>query len=127
MLAEACAGPAALPALPADASLRRAEEFLAASLSKAVSLADVAAGPGVSVRTLSRGFRVQHGVRPIGFPQKRRLEATRRELVAASPGEVTVTEVANRYCFGHTGRFAIAYRRVFGEPPSETVRRRPRI
>jgi AraC-like DNA-binding protein len=123
MLAEACSAPDVLPALPGDDSLRRAEEFLAASLSKPVSLAEVAAVSGVSVRTLSRGFRERHGVGPIGFLHQRRLEAARRELIAAVPDEATVTEVAHRYCFAHTGRFAIAYRRAFGELPSETLRR----
>jgi AraC-like DNA-binding protein len=123
MLAEACASSDAPPALPSEHRLRRAEEFLAASVSRSVSLAEVAGFAGVSVRTLTRGFRIRHGLGPIGFLHRHRLEAARRELRAASPDEATVTEVAHRYCFAHTGRFAIAYRRAFGESPSMTLRR----
>lgn len=123
MLAGALSSRDPLPPVPDDDSLRRAEEYLAASLSKPVSLAEVAAAARVSVRTLTRGFRNRHGVGPIGFLHRRRLEAARRELADAVPGEVTVTEVANRYCLPHTGRFAVAYRSLFGESPSETLRR----
>lgn len=44
----------------------------------------------------------------------------------AAPGDLTVTEVAHHCGFVHTGRFAIAYRRAFGESPSTTLRRNPR-
>jgi AraC-like DNA-binding protein len=123
MLVEACFANDEVPTRAGDDSLRRAEEFLAASVSKAVSLAEVAAASGVSVRTLTRGFRERHGIGPIRFLHRRRLEAARRDLLASSPGEARVTDVAHRYCFAHTGRFAIAYRRTFGESPSETLRR----
>jgi AraC-like DNA-binding protein len=124
MLVEACSAGDELPARPGEDALRRAEEFLAVSVSKTVSLAEVAAASGVSVRTLTRGFRERHGLGPIGFLHRRRLEAARRDLLASAPGEARVTDVAHRYCFAHTGRFAIAYRRTFGESPSETLRRR---
>jgi AraC-like DNA-binding protein len=37
-----------------------------------------------------------------------------------------VTDVTSALGFTHLGRFAIAYREVFGEPPSQTLRRRRR-
>jgi transcriptional regulator GlxA family with amidase domain len=123
MLADACSADDPLLGLPGDDRLRRAEEFLAARLSEAVSLPDVAAAAGVSVRTLSRGFRDRHGVGPIGFLHRRRLEAARRDLLAPARGYATVTKVAHRYGFAHAGRFAIAYRRAFGESPSTTLSR----
>jgi AraC-like DNA-binding protein len=123
ILADACSADDPFPALPGDDRLRRAEEYLAARLRESVSLAEVAAAAGVSVRTLSRGFRERHGVGPIGFLHRRRLEAARGDLLATAPGYATVTEVAHRYGFAHTGRFAIAYRRAFGESPSTTLRR----
>jgi len=37
-----------------------------------------------------------------------------------------VTDVASALGFTHLGRFAIAYREVLGESPSQTLRRRRR-
>ena len=114
--------PRATSNAPSHASVFRAEEFLAASLEGPVSLADVARTAGVSTRTLSRAFSARHGVGPMVFLRRRRLEAARRDLSAAVPGEVSVTTVAMRYGFAHLGRFAVDFRRCFGESPSETLR-----
>jgi AraC-like DNA-binding protein len=107
----------------ASAALQRAEEFLAAHMQEAVSLPEVAAAAGVSIRTITRAFRKKHGVGPIGFLRRLRLQATRRALLAAEPGLDSITNVALRYGFVHLGRFAGEYRKAFGEPPSETLRR----
>jgi AraC family ethanolamine operon transcriptional activator len=50
-----------------------------------------------------------------------RLNAVRQELKAASAGTATVREIARRWGFWHTGEFAAAYRRLFGELPSQTL------
>ena len=49
------------------------------------------------------------------------------ELAAATTGDGTaVTQVATRWTFTESSRFAAHYRRVYGELPSQTLRRRPR-
>jgi AraC-like DNA-binding protein len=104
-------------------AVRCAEEFLVRHLSAPVTRADVARAAGVSIRALSRGFRAHHGVGPMAWLRARRLEAARGELQTAAPGEVTVTEVALRYGFGHLSRFAAEYAHTFGESPSRTLKR----
>ncbi len=104
------------------AAMRRAEDFLMQHLMKPVTRSDLAAAAGVSIRTVSRGFRERHGISPLAWLKERRLEAAQRDLRAAHPEEVTVTEVALRYGFENLGRFSVDYRRRFGETPSQTLR-----
>ena len=128
LLAEAFSGPSASPArVASDGAARRAEELFATHLEQPLSLAEVTKQLGSSTRSLGRAFQRRHGMGPMAFWRRRRLEAARRDLFLANPDEATVTEVALRYRFAHLGRFAVEYRRTFGEPPSETLRhhRRP--
>ena len=51
-----------------------------------------------------------------------RLDRADADLRAASPGETTVKQLALRYGFSHLGHFSDAYRRKYGQPPSQTLR-----
>jgi AraC-like DNA-binding protein len=101
--------------------LNLAEEYLLANLDKAVTRDKLAEYTGVSIRTLSRAFLKKYGIGPIGFLKQRRLDAAYRALTGAEPGSCSVTEVAVRYGFNHLGKFAVEYRRTFGESPSVSL------
>lgn len=125
-LAIAATGAGETPRCGSDAQLARrglaeAEDYLCAHLRSPVSRAELAARSGVSIRTLSRWFVRRHGVGPMAFLRARRLNAAYRELLGSKPNATTVTETATRYGFLHLGKFAMEYRRVFGESPSETL------
>lgn len=84
---------------------------------------DLADAAGVSVRHLQQSFVRYADMPPTVWLRNRRLNAVRRDLLAADPGKVTVAEVAMRWSFWHLGRFSQAYHGMFGEYPKETLKR----
>ncbi|MGV6875972.1 AraC family transcriptional regulator [Pseudochelatococcus sp. B33] len=118
---DALAAPAS-PAAPRH--VRLAEEFMAARAGDAISVGDIAAAAGVSIRTLFEGFRHFRGTTPMASLRTIRLEAVRDDLLSAS-GAASVTDIALRWGFTNLGRFAEVYRRRYGELPSQTLRRLP--
>ncbi|MFE3069510.1 AraC family transcriptional regulator [Streptomyces sp. NPDC059247] len=83
---------------------------------------ELAALSRVSVRRLQESFREYVGMSPMAYVREVRLDRVREELRAAAPDEVSVSEVAWRWGFGHQGRFAARYREKYGESPSRTLR-----
>jgi AraC family ethanolamine operon transcriptional activator len=101
---------------------KRAEEFLMANLHRPLTIGELCAATGAAERTLHLGFRERFGLPPIAFLKVLRLNGARREL--RRPDETaSVTQVATAWGFFHFGEFAAAYRRLFGELPSATLRR----
>ncbi len=62
---------------------------------------------------------------PIRYLSLRRMHLVRRALLRADPSMATVTRLATDHGFWELGRFSVAYRTLFGEPPSESLRRPP--
>ncbi len=103
--------------------VRRAEEYLRANLRHPLSMFDLCRELAISERTLHYAFQEVRGLSPMAYFQTSRLNAVRQELKAAQPGKATVHEIARRWGFWHTGEFAAAYRRLFGELPSQSLNR----
>lgn len=97
--------------------VRLALDHIADHLGEPLTVTDIAEAAGLSVRTLQRAFREQLGTSPLDHVQQERLHAARADILA---GEEPISDIAFRWGFSHPSRFAAAYRRVFGEQPSQT-------
>ena len=108
-----------------DRIIARFEEYLEVHPKRPLYLTEICAAIGVAERTL-RGICEDHlGMGPIRFLALRRLHLVRRALQQANCAKTTVTRVATDHGFWELGRFSVAYRALFGETPSETLRRLP--
>lgn len=84
-----------------------------------MSVVELALRLGVSRRTVQYACQGTLGIKPTSYLRALRLNGARRELRAAT----SVTEAATRWGFWHFGNFARDYREMFGELPSQTLRR----
>ena len=105
--------------------VRRLEELLESNLDRTLYVAELCAAVGASERTLRTCCEEHLGMGPTRYLWLRRMHLARRGLRIADPATTNVTEVATSYGFWELGRFSVAYRSLFGEPPSVTLRRPP--
>ena len=86
-------------------------------------LTEICAAIGVAERTLRAACEEHLGMGPIRYLSLRRMHLVRRALLHADPSTTTVTRVATDFGFWELGRFSVAYRVLFAESPSESLRR----
>ena len=99
------------------------ENFVRAHAGSPVPISQLCSVAGLSERALRNAFYGVRGMSPKRFLVAQRLRGVRTAL--SDPGDTaTVTRVATEFGFYELGRFAAAYRGMFGETPSETLHRR---
>jgi len=108
-----------------DTIVARFEEFLEANPDQPLYLTEICAAIGVAERTLRVACEEHLGMGPIRYLSLRRMHLARRALLRADPSTATVTRLATDHGFWELGRFSVAYRVLFGETPSESLRRPP--
>ncbi len=108
-----------------DAIVARLEEFLEAHPDTPLYLTEICAVIGVAERTLRIACEEHLGMGPIRYLSLRRMHLVRRALLRADPSTATVTRLATDHGFWELGRFSVAYRALFDESPSESLRRPP--
>ena len=101
----------------------RFEEILRSDLGQLPSVSEFCAAVDVPERTLRACCIKFLGLSPSQYIRLRRLNLVYAELWRANPATATVAQIALRHQFSELGRFAAAYRALFGERPSETLRR----
>lgn len=114
------------PAPTADPiAVRRAQDFMEAHAERPISMAEIAAASGVSLRSLQDTYRKSKSMTLGEGLLSLRLDRFRARLLATD-GDRSVAEAAFAAGFGHLGRAALVYRERYGETPSETLRQRHR-
>jgi AraC-like DNA-binding protein len=103
--------------------VRGAEDFLeSGGARQVVQIEDICLALNISRRTLYRAFRDLLDISPKAYLRLKNMSAARARLLDAGNRPTTVTQVALDQGFWELGRFSGAYRAMFGESPSETLR-----
>jgi AraC family ethanolamine operon transcriptional activator len=100
------------------------EDYALSNPSDRLFVTDLCRAAAVSERTLEKAFKDVMGMTPIAYLVRLRLHRVRQSLLAGTQGTTTVSAEAMKWGFWHFGDFSRAYKACFGEPPSETLRRR---
>lgn len=101
-----------------------AKAYIDACYGQPLQVVDMAREAAMSEYHFYRAFRAVHGVSPHRYLQHRRLAAAREILVT---GKGTVLDAALLCGFADAPTFSKAFRKAYGHPPSEVLRRTSRI
>jgi transcriptional regulator GlxA family with amidase domain len=105
------------------AAVRRAEDFMRSRAEEVLTVEDIANAAGCGVRSLQLAFGRFRGMSPTEALRRVGLELAYQAIMRLD-GSASVWDVAMRYGFSNSGRFAKQYLRAFGEYPSMTLRHR---
>ncbi|HVZ07854.1 AraC family transcriptional regulator [Rhodopila sp.] len=103
--------------------LRQLDELLREDPEKPFYMLEICQKLGISERALQLCCQDHLGMSPSRYLRLRRLHLARRALQYETSAVVRVSDIAARFGFWEFGRFAVEYRRHFGESPSTTLRR----
>lgn len=102
--------------------VHKARTFIESRLHEDIKLGDIATATGVGARLLQKAFSDHCGCSPMRFVTLARLHRVRQELMQASTN-TKIVDVMMQYQFTQGGKFAKEYQQLFGEKPSETLKK----
>lgn len=102
--------------------VKQAEDYILKNLKEPISIEKLVKVTGVSQRSIFNGFKSFRGTTPMKFILQSRLEKVRAELMDPTQNK-TVTDIAIKWNFTQLGRFSVSYKKVYGESPSETLKK----
>jgi AraC-like DNA-binding protein len=114
-----------IPAQRRSKIMRRFWEVLEESEDATIYLPELCLKLGVASRTLRAICHEYLGIGPKKYLLLRRMHLARRALRASDAADNTVSDIATEFGFWELGRFSVAYKALFGESPSSTLRQRP--
>jgi AraC-like DNA-binding protein len=102
--------------------VRRAESHMQQHLASPLTVKELSAAAGVSVRTLYYGFSEFRNDSPRRYLKQLRLAKAREILRSASPREPKIGTIASSVGYASASQFSRDYRAQFGETPAATLR-----
>jgi AraC-like DNA-binding protein len=108
------------PAVPE--ALKDAVSFIHRHVAGDVGVNEIADAVHLTPRAVQYLFRQRLDTTPTEYVRRVRLHRAHQDLRSADYASATVTEIAQRWGFAHTGRFAVLYRQTYGRSPHTTLR-----
>jgi AraC-like DNA-binding protein len=102
----------------------RFEQVIANQSDRPSKMRELSAAVGVPERTLRMCCQIFLGRSPADYIRLRRLTLVRSALMRNAHDLPSIAALARQFGFPEPGRFAVAYRNLFGESPSATLQRR---
>lgn len=88
-----------------------------------ISLKSLSNQHQISEKTLQNSFKSLFGFTPVHFLRQLKLNLVRNDLNKSNIEQNTVSNIALKWGFTHMGRFSRYYTDLFGENPSQTLKR----
>jgi len=107
------------PAIPP--TFKGAVSFIQRHAGDGIGITDVAAAVRLTPRAVQYLFRQQLDTTPTEYLRRIRLHRAHQDLIAGDRSTTTVSQIAQRWGFAHTGRFAVLYRETYGQSPHSTL------
>lgn len=111
------------PAQAASVPLRKATNYIREHISEEITLADVAAAAGVSIRHVQNLFKEHYGQRPREYIRALRLDGAHRDLLTSDVTQASVAHIASEWGWNSPSYFSAQYFQRFGRYPHETLAR----
>lgn len=112
-----------IPQLGRYQIVREVEDFITANIDQPLTLKDLYTAVKTSPRTLSYGIHDLFGISPMEYLKIKRLNGVRRTLKTCDPNQATISAIATNWGFWSMGHFSRDYKQLFGELPSETLKK----
>lgn len=104
--------------------LKKAVNYIHSNLTTVFTLKDLVDISKVGERVLYKSFQTYFKMTPLTYIKSVRLKKIRECLMAELERDVKVTDIAMNFGFSHLGRFSGEYKSMFGELPSETLKKK---
>ena len=114
------------PKLARQEITRRCRALFEERRAESIHIDELSTAIGVSERTLRTVFNEYYGMGPCHYLQLRQIYQIHCTLKAADPTQESVTDILLQSGQLELGRFAMRYRQIYGELPSETLRLKKR-
>ncbi len=102
--------------------IKRARDLLHVYIGESINILNLAKELGVSERLLHHAFKKNYGITPKKYLLNLRMHSVKQELLLADP-TTTITSVIQKYHFYNQSTFTQAYREMFAELPSDSLKK----